>query len=72
MVARAGDRWENSSEILAVELEMLTDGLESERWSVCVLGYRGHLQRRGAPGAMTLGRGVCCLCGLGQRNLFFF
>ena len=54
-----------------VELELLMDGLESERWSVCVLGYRGHLQRQGPPGAMTLGHGVCGLCGLGQRNFFF-
>lgn len=38
---------------------------------VCVLGYRGHLQRQGPPGAMTLGHGVCGLCGLGQRNFFF-
>ena len=58
-----------------VELELLTDGLESERWSVCVcvcvLGYRGHLQRQGPPGAKTLGHVFVVCVDWGRETSFY-
>ena len=59
-----------------VELELLTDGLESERWSVCVcvcvcVGVQRTFTKTGSPGAVTLGHVFVVCVDWGRETSFF-